>query len=578
MIKAIYVDDEEPLLDIAHAFLEGNDRIELDTTTDPREALAKVLKSEYDIIVSDYQMPGMDGLRLLREIRTANNKIPFILFTGKGREEVVIQALNEGADFYLQKGGQPRPLFAELAHMIILAVQKHRSTESLLVSETRLKRAEEAAGFGHWEWNFNTGMITASHGAVLICGLNKCEIAVEEFMEMTTPESKEKLYKSMTDLRRGRSYNLDYRIKRKDNQDLVELHAYAENDLIKKVGFGVIQDITAKRTAERELAIKVDALSKALNDMTVQDQVIKKSEARFRSILRNIPIGVWLADSEGRMVLCNAAFENIWGKGVKLGKDEGFNFKARKMPSQVPIAPDHWVRGKATKRDAVVENELLEVILSDGSHKYVRNWTIPIDNEEGEISGAMIINQDVTEATETFNMLTENEGRYRTYIESTNEGVFVANYSGHIIDVNRAGCDLLRFPRDELLSLTWRDVLHVESLEQALISLEELRQSGKISVEAKAMRKDGKTIDIRLNAVRLPNGHLLGMTSDISEIMKAKKRMMEYDDVLKFLRTYDAHSMKMFEEGQRAIINGMKDYGVKEHLDNAQGSQLDHKI
>lgn len=575
MIKALYVDDEEPLLEIAHAFLEGNDHIELDTTTDPHTALNKVLKNEYDIIVSDYQMPGMDGLRLLREIRTANNKTPFILFTGKGREEVVIQALNEGADFYLQKGGQPRPLFAELAHMIILAVQKHRSSESLLVSETRLKRAEEAAGFGHWEWDFNSGLIVASHGAVLICGLDKSEFAVEEFMEMSTPESKDRLYKAMTELRRGKSYNLDYRIKRKDNGDMVELHAYAENDLIKRVGFGVIQDVTAKKTAERELAIKVDALSKALKEISAQDVLVRRSEARFRSILRSLPIGIWLADCDGKMVLCNSAIKDIWGKDVKLGKDEGFNFKARKMPSQTPIALDHWVRGKTAKRDSPVESELLEVDLANGTRKYVRNWTIPIEDENGNINGTMMINQDVTESTITMNRLSEDAVKYRTYIESTNEGVFVVNYSGRLIEVNQAGCDLARYPRDELLQLTWRDLLQVESLERALLNMEELRRSGKISVETKLMRKDGKVIDIRLNAVRLPNGHLVGMTSDISEIMKAKKRMMEYDDVLKFLRTYDATSMKMFEDGQRAIINGMKDYGVKQPLNGVIVPKMD---
>jgi DNA-binding NarL/FixJ family response regulator len=49
--------------------------------------------------------------------------VPFIIFTGKGREEVVIEALNSGADFYIQKGGDPKAQFAELAHKIRQAVQ-----------------------------------------------------------------------------------------------------------------------------------------------------------------------------------------------------------------------------------------------------------------------------------------------------------------------------------------------------------------------------------------------------------------------------------------------------------------------
>ena len=85
----------------------------------------------YDAIVSDYQMPGMDGIGFLKEVRSSGNTVPFILFTGRGREEVVIQALNEGANFYLQKGGDPIAQFAELSHKIQIAVEHHRSAEKI---------------------------------------------------------------------------------------------------------------------------------------------------------------------------------------------------------------------------------------------------------------------------------------------------------------------------------------------------------------------------------------------------------------------------------------------------------------
>ena len=72
----------------------------------------------YDAIISDYQMPEMDGITFLKELKASGNTTPFIIFTGRGREEVAIEALNEGADFYLQKGGEPKSQFAELAHKI----------------------------------------------------------------------------------------------------------------------------------------------------------------------------------------------------------------------------------------------------------------------------------------------------------------------------------------------------------------------------------------------------------------------------------------------------------------------------
>ena len=59
-------------------------------------------------------MPGINGIEFLRYIRLHYKDLPFVLFTGRGREEIVIEALNSGADFYLQKGGEPKSQFAEL--------------------------------------------------------------------------------------------------------------------------------------------------------------------------------------------------------------------------------------------------------------------------------------------------------------------------------------------------------------------------------------------------------------------------------------------------------------------------------
>ncbi|MEI7650093.1 MAG: PAS domain S-box protein, partial [Methanomicrobiales archaeon] len=69
--------------------------------------------------------------------------IPFILFTGRGREEVVIQAINSGADFYLQKGGEPGAQFAELTHKIKAAAFRNRAEDSLRKSEEKYRQLIE---------------------------------------------------------------------------------------------------------------------------------------------------------------------------------------------------------------------------------------------------------------------------------------------------------------------------------------------------------------------------------------------------------------------------------------------------
>ena len=136
-ISILYVDDEPDLLEVAKLFLEKTGQFSVETCTSPLNAREILASSPYDAIVSDYQMPEMDGIELLKQVRGSGNTIPFILFTGRGREEVVIEAFNSGADFYLQKGGDPRSQFAELMQKIKIAVQ-HRRAEERVVIQNRL--------------------------------------------------------------------------------------------------------------------------------------------------------------------------------------------------------------------------------------------------------------------------------------------------------------------------------------------------------------------------------------------------------------------------------------------------------
>ncbi|MGC9435906.1 MAG: response regulator [Methanomicrobiales archaeon] len=104
----LIVDDEPLLLDLTKTYLEKTGGFTVDTAASAREALEMMETTTYDAIISDYEMPEMDGIGFLKTVRGSGSDLPFIIFTGRGREDVVIEALNAGADFYLQKGGQPK--------------------------------------------------------------------------------------------------------------------------------------------------------------------------------------------------------------------------------------------------------------------------------------------------------------------------------------------------------------------------------------------------------------------------------------------------------------------------------------
>ncbi|MFA5254920.1 MAG: response regulator, partial [Methanoregula sp.] len=138
-VNVMFVDDEEVICDITRRFLEKDPDIKVDTFLSAEAALEALKTRRYDVIVSDYEMPGLDGIAFLKQLKSTGNPTPFIIFSGKGREAVIIEALNNGADFYLQKGGDPQALFAELRNQIRHIDQKEKARAALRESEERYR-------------------------------------------------------------------------------------------------------------------------------------------------------------------------------------------------------------------------------------------------------------------------------------------------------------------------------------------------------------------------------------------------------------------------------------------------------
>ena len=119
-MKVLLVDDDPLFLELSKTFLEIFNDITSDTVESAGEALKKLEKDSYDVIVSDYNMPSMDGIMFLRAVRDKRINIPFILFTGVGKEEIMHQAIENGATSFIQKTGDPKAQYLELSKRLKL--------------------------------------------------------------------------------------------------------------------------------------------------------------------------------------------------------------------------------------------------------------------------------------------------------------------------------------------------------------------------------------------------------------------------------------------------------------------------
>lgn len=124
MQSVLVIDDEPFLLDSARTFLQRFGNMNVSTAISAKEALNILTNTTFDALVVDYYLPEINGIDLLKILRTKGDTTPVIIFTGVGRENAAIEALNNGADFFLKKGESPSSEFRELVHMINQASER----------------------------------------------------------------------------------------------------------------------------------------------------------------------------------------------------------------------------------------------------------------------------------------------------------------------------------------------------------------------------------------------------------------------------------------------------------------------
>lgn len=170
MIHILLVDDEVSFLHVVQDSMAYNEDFIFELVLSADEALEKLNQSRYDVIVSDYSMPDMNGIELLTHIRRSSS-IPFILFTGIGGEHVIIEAINQGVDFYLKKGDDPNIMFAELAHMIRQAADKNNAEERIRENEQKYRELFVNSSIAIMIYNQDRILIDINPAALAMFGL-----------------------------------------------------------------------------------------------------------------------------------------------------------------------------------------------------------------------------------------------------------------------------------------------------------------------------------------------------------------------------------------------------------------------
>jgi DNA-binding response OmpR family regulator len=122
--SVLLIDDDVALLEMIKLMSERSREMTIQTAQSAKEALGTLAQKSFDVIIVDYDMPEIDGIEFLKILRKHGDTTPIIVFTGRGGEYAAIEALNNGANFLLKKGEDPRHQFRDLVIMVKKAMER----------------------------------------------------------------------------------------------------------------------------------------------------------------------------------------------------------------------------------------------------------------------------------------------------------------------------------------------------------------------------------------------------------------------------------------------------------------------
>jgi PAS domain S-box-containing protein len=403
-IRVLYVDDESTLLDLCKTYLERLGEFAVTIVPSAPEAIRILELARFDAIISDYQMPEMDGIEFLKVIRARGNKIPFIIFTGKGREEVVIEALNSGADFYLQKGGEPKSQFAELSHKIRHAISSRQADKALFDSEKRYRTVFENTGSATVIVEENYIISLANAGFEHLSGFSKEELeGKKSWTEFVVKE----------DLARMQS---QHNIRRADDKEKA-LKQY-EFRFIKRSGdirniFLIIDIIPGTKKSVASLI-----------DITGQKQVeetLRETNEYLHKLIdfSNTPIIIWNPDL--RITRFNQASEHLTGRDEQevIGQPVDILFPEEARDTSRALIK----KTLAGKRWEAVE---IPILASDGTTHTVLWNSANILTAEDELISTIVQGVDITDRKRVEEALRESESQFRALSENSQD--FIMRY------------------------------------------------------------------------------------------------------------------------------------------------------
>jgi len=257
-------------------------------------------------------------------------------------------------------------------------------------------------------------------------------------------------------------------------------------------------------------------------------KTLLESEEKYRSLVEGSLQGMVLAQNDPiRITYASSPMEAITG----YSPDEIISLSPEELIAIIHEDDRADFFKGFTDRIAgehVESNKKYRLIHKNGSVRWIELYSTLIQyNGEPAIQTAFV---DITERKNAETLLKESEQELRSYIDNAPDGVFVADESGHYIDVNKAAEMITGYSRNELLSMSIPDLYPQETVEEEMKSFSVIKKAGKVRVEKRFLHKNGSIRWWLIEGVKLSETRYLGFTKDITERKEAEYDLRESEE------------------------------------------------
>ena len=377
-IRILYVDDEETLHEPVKLLLEINGGIKVETAKSAASVLAEIEGGDYDAIISDYQMPEIDGLEFLDRLRKKSITIPFILFTGRGREEVAIEALNRGADYYFQKGTDIASQIREMRNIIETSVEKRRAEEEIRATRELLESFVQNTDDAIILFDTEGRIMRANPSFRRIYGWDESE-ALGKRLPMVPDDDMprvENYFRSVVETGKP----MTYRGKR-----------------IRKDGtvFHGLMTVSPVRDASGKV-VAISGIGRDISEYVRLTEEIENQNEWLQTTISSIGDALMATDEKGKILFLNTMAEKLTGytKEEAVGRPVTDIFRIINektgLPAEVPVD-----RVMSTGTIVGLANHTA-LISKDGRIRSIKDSAAPIIDSRESVIGIVMVFSDVT--------------------------------------------------------------------------------------------------------------------------------------------------------------------------------------